>query len=50
MLKAQVAEKKQDEARRRRQEQGSTKALLSGWADEERIIQEAMMHPEDFLD
>jgi hypothetical protein len=48
-LSRQVAEKRQNEVRKRRDEQDSVKALLSGWADEERRIQEAMAHPEDFV-
>jgi hypothetical protein len=49
MLDTQVASKRHYLAMQKREEDDSVKALLSGWAEEERKIEEALKHPEDFL-
>jgi hypothetical protein len=49
MLDSQLAVRRENAARQKKEEQDSVKALLGGWAEEERKIEEAMRHPENFV-
>jgi hypothetical protein len=49
MLDTQVAQRRYNTARAKQEDDDSVRDLLAGWADEERRINEALKHPENFI-